>query len=120
MTTDLPAFPWRAQVQKGSTGTIRVHRRDSDFGAIPATVVFHRPRPNGLDVIEVQHDAVAEDGQTITRNIAGPYAWFRRNRRGRWISLDRQPHRYTGTPAYCDQFEPGPQRYEPFNLDIPF
>jgi len=118
MTTLPNTFPWRAQVQKGSTGTIRVHRSDSDHGAIPATVVYHRPHPSGRDWIEVQHDAVAEDGQTITRNIAGPYVRFRRNRRGRWISLDRHPHRYADIPAHCDHFEPGPQRYE--DSEIPF
>lgn len=111
-------FPWRAAVRKGSKGTIRVYRWEDDHYAIPATVVYHRPQRSGRDLIEVQHDAVAEDGQTISRNIAGFIEQFRRNRHGRWISLDRRPYQYTGRAAHSNQFQPGPQRYEA--CDIPF
>ena len=112
MSTTSLAFPFRATVLPGCKGTVRVQRFDSDYSDLPATVLWHLPQRSGRDTIIVQYDAVAEDGKTFSRNIAGVEERFRRNRRGRWISLDRTPDKYMGSPAHSNHFEPGPQRFE--------
>jgi hypothetical protein len=95
-----------------------MQRWDQEHYSVPATVLYHRPQRNGRDVIWVQHDAVSEDEKTISRNIVGFTEEFRRNRHGRWISLDRRPDKCTGSPARSNHFLPGPQWYEA--NDIPF
>jgi len=102
---------WRAGVQPGCKGTVIGHRIDSEFHHMPATVTFLLTDRNGLDMVVVQYDGVAEDCSTFFRNIAGFKETFRRNRKGNWISLDRRPNRYLSVPERSNQFCPGAQMF---------
>ena len=98
---------------EGTTGTIEVHRADIVARQIPATVLWHYRSPRGRDAIEVQYDAVAPDTHAITRNIVGRKEFFRRNRHGNWVSLDRTPYWFNKkAQPRANKFHPGAQRYE--------
>ena len=102
---------------QGTKGTLIVHSPDIDFIEVPVTVLYHWPSRLGRrDLIEVQEDAVAEDGKTFTRNIAGRTHRFRQNRHGRWISRSALPQPYWATAPRSNKFEPGEQRF----TDYPF
>jgi len=104
-------FPWRADVQPGCKGTVIGHRIDCEFDRIPATVKSLWTSKTGRDQVLVQYDGVALDGVTFTRNIAGFEEAFRRNRKGKWISLDRRSSRYARGPERSNHFWPSVQAF---------
>lgn len=96
---------------RGTKGTLIVHTLDIDFLELPVTVLHHWPSRTGRrDLIEVQEDAVSEDGKTFTRNLAGRMHRFQMNRHGRWIARSVPPQPLDAPPR-CNKFEPGEQRF---------
>lgn len=108
------SFPWRADVQRGCKGTVFVHRSDSEQSMVPVTVLGLFTASSGRDRVLVQYDGVAEDKATFSRNIAGFEEMFRRNRKGKWISLDRRPSRYRAVAEWSNHFKPGVQLFQEY------